>query len=169
MNTRKSFLHKSLLLSSLASLGIAAAVGVASAATNTTTSQQPAHHFQGHRHPGARGAMASPFMRAIHQLNLTDEQRQSIRTVLQNQRQQAQANAGVNRPDIEALANPGDPNYAAAVTAAKTAAANAIDRRSAVEQQIYGLLTPEQQAQLPKVLADMKTRMEQRHDKMKNG
>jgi Spy/CpxP family protein refolding chaperone len=66
---------------------------------------------------------------------------------------------------VDVLANPGDPNYVSAVTAAKAAATNRIQQRSDLQVQIYGLLTPEQQGKLPQVLADMKAHRagEQKH------
>jgi Spy/CpxP family protein refolding chaperone len=53
------------------------------------------------------------------------------------------------------LANPGDPGHQAAVQAAKARAAERIDHFSEVQQQVYALLTPAQQAKLPQVLAEV--------------
>jgi Spy/CpxP family protein refolding chaperone len=60
------------------------------------------------------------------------------------------------------LANPGDPNYATALQNAKTAAANRLQSQVDLESQIYNVLTADQKAKLPQVLADMKTKAQQR-------
>jgi Spy/CpxP family protein refolding chaperone len=60
------------------------------------------------------------------------------------------------------LANPGDPNYAAAVQNAKTAAANRLQSEVELQGQIYNVLTADQKTKLPQVLADMKSKAEQR-------
>jgi Spy/CpxP family protein refolding chaperone len=150
---------KTFFFSVVAALGLACTVFAATDATSPTT---PAHSQQWRGHHGLRAGMHSSFMHAVRQLNLSDDQKQRISSLLGTQRESMRANADALRANFDALANPGDPNYSAAVSAAKTAAANAIQNRSDLEVQIYGLLTPDQQAQLPKVLADMKTRTEQR-------
>jgi hypothetical protein len=93
---------------------------------------------------------------------LSDDQKQRIQSMLSTEREQLRANMDAQRTQREALANPGDAGYAAAVQAAQAAAAKAVQDRSNLQVQIYGLLTSDQQAQLPKVLADMKSRAEQR-------
>jgi len=142
----------------LTAFGVAA---VASAATTANTgSAMPQHHFHGAGPRGMHGDFAGGgFMAALHQLNLTDQQKQTIKSILSTAHQQAPAS---NSSEFTVLNNPGDPNYAQAVRDAQTAAANRIQQRSAVEQQVYNLLTPEQKTQLPKVLADMQAKFEQR-------
>jgi Spy/CpxP family protein refolding chaperone len=61
-----------------------------------------------------------------------------------------------------ALANPGDPNYAAAVQAAKKRAADRIQRDSDLKLQLYNVLTPDQKTQWSKLVANWKARMAQR-------
>jgi Spy/CpxP family protein refolding chaperone len=119
-------------------------------------------------HPGGPGLMAGPmlldgpFLHAIQQLNLSAEQQSTIHGYLETARQQLQSGADA-RMNIETLANPGDPNYVSAVAAAKASAARQIQQRSDLQVQIYGLLTPEQQAKLPQVLTDMKAQHAQHH------
>jgi Spy/CpxP family protein refolding chaperone len=111
--------------------------------------------------PMPHGAMMfSPFMHALHQLNLTAEQKQSIESIMAAQRDQAKAAMKSAHDNMDALANPGDPSYAAAIAAAKTQAAAEIQKRSDIEVQIYSLLSNEQKTQLPKVIADMKAKHE---------
>jgi Spy/CpxP family protein refolding chaperone len=66
---------------------------------------------------------------------------------------------------LKVLANPGDPGYTDAVEAAKTNAQDLVQRRSDLHVQIYAVLTPEQQAKLPAVLANMEAKMQQRIEK----
>ena len=60
------------------------------------------------------------------------------------------------------LANPGDPNYAAALQNAKAQAATRLQNEVEVQSQIYNVLTADQKAKLPQVLADMKSKFEAR-------
>ena len=60
------------------------------------------------------------------------------------------------------LANPGDPNYATALQSAKTLASTRIQNQSELQGQIYNVLTAQQKAQLPTVLASMKAQAAQR-------
>jgi Spy/CpxP family protein refolding chaperone len=116
-----------------------------------------------HRHFGADAALLEgPFLHAIHQLNLTADQQTTINGFMDAARKRIKSDT-VSQSNVDALSNPGDPNYKAAVSAAKTLAANRIQQRSDLEVQIYGALTAEQQAKLPKVLADMKAQHAQHH------
>jgi Spy/CpxP family protein refolding chaperone len=100
-------------------------------------------------------------LRSFHELNLSAAQQQQLHTILSNARQQFQAQRPAGSPDMAALINPGDPNYAAAVQAAKKRAADRIQRLSDLKLQIYNVLTPDQKAQLSKRIADWKARMAQ--------
>lgn len=66
--------------------------------------------------------------------------------------------------ELPALGNPGDPQHAAAVQWAQKRAADRIQHRSSVELQVYGILTPAQQAQLPKILTAMQQHLSQHLD-----
>jgi protein CpxP len=114
------------------------------------------HHMRSHMHH-------SPFMMALHQLNLTEAQRASIKSIMEASHAQMKSEFAEHSDNYMALLNPGDPNYAEAVRRAEAAATARIERRSQDETQMYNLLTAEQKAKLPEVLAAMKTRMEQRH------
>jgi Spy/CpxP family protein refolding chaperone len=158
--------RKTMLLGALLSCGVAAAVTAATTtgAADTAAAPGAGHpmHFQGGPGRGMPGAMMEgPFFHAIHQLNLTAEQQTTVHGYLETARQQSRASVA-SQLDSTALANPGDPNYLAAITTAKNAAAARIQQQSELQVQIYGLLTPEQQAKLPQVLADMKAQHEQR-------
>lgn len=147
-----------LLVLAMASIGTAA--GVASAQTTTTpstTTTAPAtgHKWHGHHHGGFLLGMT---LRATKQLNLTADQQASIKTILSTARAQAKAAhaAGTSTVDMTVLANPGDANYATALQTAKTASATRLQNESEIQGQIYNVLTAQQKAQLPTVLASMK-------------
>jgi Spy/CpxP family protein refolding chaperone len=155
-----------LLVLAMASIAAGGAVEVASAQTAapaaTTTDTAPTGGHKWHRHPG--GMLLGMTLRATRQLNLTAEQQASIKSILANAREQAKAARASGQPpvDMAVLANPGDPNYATALQSAKTLASNRIQKESELQAQIYNVLTPEQKAQLPTVLASMKAQAAQR-------
>jgi Spy/CpxP family protein refolding chaperone len=154
-----------LLVMAVASLGGAAGIAYAqstspSSSTDAITTA-PATHGKWH-HRGA-GLMLGMTLRATRQLNLTAEQQASIQQILTNARAQTKAaRAAGPAVDMVVLGNPGDPNYAAALQSAKTLASNRIQNESEVQAQVYNVLTAEQKAQLPTVLASLKAQAAQR-------
>src|SRR5262249_27799606 len=148
-----------LLLVATATVGAGAALAATTAAaggTSSATAPAPGgRHW--HRHGG--GMLVGMMLRAAHQLNLTPEQQSTIKGILSSARSQRQAAAQV---DMYALANPGDPNYATALQNAKSAAASHLERQVELQGQIYNVLNADQKAKLPQVLADMKSKAEQR-------
>ena len=150
------------LMVALAMTGVAGAVmGQTSSSSGSsggaTTGTPGAHHWRHH------GMMAGGgLLHALHQLNLTPAQQQSVHTILTAARSQfaAERKAG-GGPDFTALSNPGDPNYATAKQELQTRIANHIQEQTQTEQAIYKVLTPEQQQQLPGILASMKAKMGQ--------
>ncbi len=157
----KSNRNWALLVTALAAVGGAAGIAAAQtsssdSSTDTTTATAPAngHHWQGRRHGHSLLGMT---LRATRQLNLTADQKASIKTILSNARAQAKAAyAAGPAVDMAVLGNPGDPNYATALQNAKTLAANRIQTESQLQTQIYDVLTAEQKAELPTVLASLK-------------
>ena len=163
-------LNRNVGLLVVAIAGIGAAASIASAqstttapSTGTTTTTAPAggHKWHGH-HRG--GFLLGMTLRATKQLNLTADQQASIKQILSNARAQAKAaHASGQAPvDLAVLGNPGDANYATALQSAKTLAANRIQAESELQGQIYNVLTAQQKAQLPTILASMKAEAEQR-------
>ena len=158
-------LNRTLGLLLVAAATVGAGAAVAAAATTTTPAATATTPMPGGKHWHHRGGMiVGVMLRATHQLNLTPDQQASIKTILSNARAQHQAASTTDTaaPDWAALANPGDPNYATALQNAKTAAANRLQKEVELQSQIYNVLTAEQKAKLPQVLADMKTKAEQR-------
>jgi Spy/CpxP family protein refolding chaperone len=153
-----------LLVLAMASIGAGGAVGTANAQApapaTTATAPMRGHMWQRHHN----GMLLGMTLRATRQLNLTAEQKASIKSILKNARAQMKAaHASGQAPiDMTVLANPGDPNYATALQSAKTLAANRIQTESELQGQIYNVLTAEQKAQLPTVLASMKAEAAQR-------
>jgi Spy/CpxP family protein refolding chaperone len=144
-----------LLVLAMASLGSAA--GIANAQTTTpSTTTAPATGHKWHGHHG--GFLLGMTLRATKQLNLTADQQASIKTILSTARAQAKAAhaAGAAQVDMSVLGNPADPNYATALQGAKTAASTRIQNESEIQSQIFNVLTPQQKAQLPTVLASLK-------------
>ena len=154
-----------LLVLAMASLGTVAGIANAQTTTpsTTTTTTAPATGHKWHRHHG--GFMLGMTLRATKQLNLTADQQASIKTILSTARAQAKAAHAANASsvDMTVLANPGDPNYATALQSAKTLAGTRIQNQSELQGQIYNVLTAQQKAQLPTVLAAMKAQAAQRH------
>ena len=145
-----------------------AVVGAGAALAATTTSgatsaaapaPAPATNKHWHRHGGMLVGM---MLRATKQLDLTAEQQSSIKGILTSARAAQQSAAGTAAVDMTVLGNPGDPNYAAAVQSAKALFASRLQKQMELQSQIYNVLTPEQKAKLPQVLAAMKTKAEQR-------
>jgi Spy/CpxP family protein refolding chaperone len=155
-----------LLVLAVAGAGIAAGIANAQTTTPSTTTTTTAPAGGGHmgRHHHGGGMLLGMTLRATKQLNLTADQQASIKTILTTARAQAKAARASNQAsiDVTVLGNPGDANYATALQSAKTLAATRIQKESELQSQIYNVLTAEQKAQLPTVLASMKAEMAQR-------
>ena len=145
---------------------VVAGAGVTWAASDGTVMEKPMH---GEMHGGPRemlhgGMMPSPFLMALRQLNLSETQHESVKSLLDAAKQQREAGMKEDRSSLEALGNPGDANYDAAVQSAKSLAAKRIQQRADLETQIYNLLTAEQKAALPKAVADVKAKFMERRE-----
>jgi Spy/CpxP family protein refolding chaperone len=108
--------------------------------------------------------MEGGMLQVLHELNLSDAQKQQIRTITSTARAQWRSQSTSEPADLPALGNPADPNHAAAVQAAQARAAQRVQNWSDVEQQVYAVLSPAQQAQLPQLLADLQSRRAARRD-----
>jgi protein CpxP len=160
MSNRNLFCGGAIAL--LATLGLANTVWAAQTADPTSAPPPPAWHAHG---GGAHGhGMEGGMLQVLHELNLSDAQKQQIRTITGNARAQWRSQSGSDSGDFQALGNPADPNHAAAVQAAQARAAQRVQNWSDVEQQVYAVLTPAQQAQLPQQLADLQSKRAARRD-----
>jgi Spy/CpxP family protein refolding chaperone len=144
----------------LAMTGVAGAVMGQTTGSSSSSSGGP---VAGQWHHHGRGMMlGGGLLRAVHQLNLTPAQQQSVHTILTAARSQFQAERKAGGgPDFTVLSNPGDPNYATAMQELQTRMTNRIQEQSQTELAIYKVLTTEQQQQLPQILAAMKAKMGQ--------
>ena len=150
------------LIVALALAGVAGAVYAQTTSSSgdatpgaVTEGAGPWHHH--------RGAMMGGFMlHALHQLNLTDAQKQSVHSILLGARAQFKAQRqGAGVSNFAALANPGDPNHAAALQDLQSRMAARIQAREQVQQQIYSVLTPDQKSQLASIVAARQAKLAQ--------
>ena len=152
------------LRSVLTGLVLATSVTVGAHADETASPDTPPAPMG--RHRGLpRGEFFGP-MHVLHQLNLSPEQKAQVKSILVTAHDQAKTQMASARANREALAStpPTDPNYPALVAAEKTRAANRIQQMSDLWQQVYALLTPEQKAQIPAIVAAEKQQFEARRE-----
>ncbi len=146
------------LLATLALTGMAGAVYAQTPNDSGSVSAPPAASAPGGGHWHHRGH-GGPMMHMLHQLNLSDAQKQSVHSILVNARTQAQAQRKTaGTPNFAALANPGDPNHAAALQDFQSRMVARIQARDQIQIQIYGLLTADQKSQLASLLAAKQAR-----------
>lgn len=150
------------LLAACAALTIAGGVAYAGASADGKDAGHR-HHGQMHRHGGA------PLMGTLKQLDLTAEQKQSVQSIFEGNAPQRQALRDQQRSNRAALAStmPDDPNYPELIATQKKLATDTIQQASDTQTQIYALLTPEQKARVPQLLAERKARWEQRRGQHK--
>jgi Spy/CpxP family protein refolding chaperone len=163
----------SIALASLPLIAFTAAIEAENTSTDATTQAQgdakmqgDAKHWRHHdMHGHGPGFAGEPgLMSVLHELDLTSAQKDQVHGILSAEHAQMKSERQGALADLPALGNPGDPHHAAAVQSAEKRAADRVQHRSAIDQQIYAVLTPAQQAQLPKLLADMQQRMAQHAD-----
>ncbi|MES1192068.1 MAG: Spy/CpxP family protein refolding chaperone [Steroidobacter sp.] len=142
-----------------------ATMAMADPAGDTAPAAPMKHHQMMHHGMAEHGPMMMhdrPFLMAVHQLDLTADQKKQIHDIMEKSEAQMKANRAAHKDEFSGLMNPGDPNYASAVQAMKDAAVAHIEQMSNDNTQIYGLLTDKQKAELPKVLEKMKARAKER-------
>jgi Spy/CpxP family protein refolding chaperone len=156
-----------MLLVALASIGMGTAMTALAQSNTETTSPTPAapasshHQASAHGHEmgaGPHSILVGTTLKATHHLNLTADQKSQIKTILHNAHEQERAQGAA--PDMAVLGDPTNPGYNAALQSLKTNAAGHIQQESDVQSQIVNVLTPEQKAKLPTVLASMKAKHE---------
>jgi Spy/CpxP family protein refolding chaperone len=155
MYSRKQFAFGA--LSVLATLALAGTLETTLALESGPGTPSPAWHGR-EGHMGGRGTEGG-VMQVLRQLKLSDAQRQQVRAIMETERTQGRAQGDAALAEMPALGNPGDPRHAAAVQAAQARAAERIRHWDGIQQQVYALLTPAQQAQLPQLLEAMQDRV----------
>jgi len=137
------------LLPALCVVGLGGAAVYAQTSTSTPGSESPAgHHW--HRH-GRDGG----YWHILKELNLTADQKTAIKAILTQARTQNSALRASIRENRKALAitAPTDPGYPALIATAEANATAGIQAMSSVKTQIYAVLTPQQIAQIPSLIA----------------
>ncbi|MGE3956571.1 MAG: Spy/CpxP family protein refolding chaperone [Vicinamibacterales bacterium] len=122
--------------------------------------------------PGGPG-MLGPMM--FRQLDLTSDQRERVRQIMDAHRDEQQAIGDRARKAHEALQDAITGTFDESAIRARSAEVAAVDADMAVAQarvfgEVYQILTAEQQQELKKIQADMKTRRDQARERAeKNG
>jgi len=159
-----STIQRVLFAAAVATIG-AGAVGTASAQTSSApASSAPGaaqHGRHGHHHFG--GQFVGTLLRATKQLNLTAQQQSQIKTILEEAHPKHQAGTQPEHPAMTSVGNPADAGYASAVQSAQANATTRIQKETALQAQIYGVLNSTQKSQLPTVLAAMQAKEQARH------
>jgi Spy/CpxP family protein refolding chaperone len=137
-------------------------------AQDTNGQQQPApRRVARMQHRGAQ-----PMLRGMRQLNLTEEQRQQVRDTMQRHRDELKALGAQLRAARQALRTATDAEVVdqGAVRAATSQMAEAQAQgallRAKIRQEVFALLTPEQQEQAKALRSEFEQRQEQRRLRM---
>ena len=171
LNTRCGMLVAALASIGMAGLGLgtsvtaraqqpdtsAGASGSAGTSADTGSSAPHIHHSPSNvgTVAAARSPLLSATVHATHELHLTTDQQAQIKMILRNAQEQERVNNTVAKPDMTVLGDPTNPGYSAAIQALKTNAANRVQHESDLQTQVVNVLTPEQKAKLPSVLASL--------------
>jgi Spy/CpxP family protein refolding chaperone len=133
---------------------VAATFSTLSLAQSTPTA--PGAAAQGHRHFHHR----APFAHMLHQLNLSAQQKSTVHTLVAQDRAERASLMSSVRTNRAALAStsPTDASYAGLVATAQANASAAVQARANLWSQIYGVLTPDQKAQIPGIVAAQQAR-----------
>jgi Spy/CpxP family protein refolding chaperone len=141
MNKMRSLIPAAIVAASFATLALAQSTA---AAPGTSVSQGRAHF----RH-------RAPFAHLLHKLNLSAQQKSAIRTLMAQSRSERSTlinSLRTNRAALEST-SPADSSYASLVATAQANASAAVQARANLWSQIYGVLTPDQKAQIPGIVA----------------
>jgi Spy/CpxP family protein refolding chaperone len=160
--------HCGILVAALASIGMGTAE-TAFAQSDTSATSPPSTEPQHHHvppHAGmtavaeARSPLLAATVHATHELNLTADQKAQIRMILRTAQEQERVHMQAANPGMAVLGDPSNPGYSAAIQAMKTNATNRIQQESDFQAQVVNVLTPEQKAKLPNVLASLQAKQE---------
>ena len=146
----------------LAVLGLSTLGGLAWAQSSTSPAMAAAGAPNGwHRHAGGAGG---ELRHVLHQLNLTADQKTQVQGILAQAKPQLQTLTSTSRSDRLSLAKaaPTDPSYPSLLAAVKADATARIQQGADIRQQIYAVLTPAQQAQIPQIIDTQQAKWETR-------
>jgi Spy/CpxP family protein refolding chaperone len=140
------------LLPSFILLASVAAGAFAADTPSTTAGSAPAvpggHQWRHHGHEFGP-------MHVLHKLNLTADQKTQIKSIMTAARSESKALMESDRTNKQSLAStaPTDSAYPELLATAKANAATRVQKASDLWGQVYAILTPEQKAQIPAILA----------------
>lgn len=143
-------------------------------ATSSTAATAASHQDHRDMHRGQHGMDHRQMgMGVLHQLDLTDAQRTSIRQMMQQSMEQARPSMMALRDKRMAFmgATPGTSGYQAAATALAQAESDAaraeVMREADLRTKIYGTLTAEQRTKLATLTTQRMQQMQQRREAWK--
>lgn len=154
-------------------LGTAAATVMVLVAGATLAVAQPGPR-RGDRGPGGPGGPGGAFgplhVELLRGLDLSETQREQVRTIMTSHRDEAQALQQRQQAAMRALQEATEGTDEAAIRqqgeAVGTVIADAAVLRSKVRAEVWAVLTPEQQAKAEQLRAERKTRMAERQKQM---
>jgi Spy/CpxP family protein refolding chaperone len=146
MNKMRLLIPATLVAASFATLSLAQSTP----ATPASPSTQGGGHFR-HR---------APFAHLLHKLNLSAQQKSAIHSLVAQSRSERSTLMSSLRANHAALesTSPTDSSYAGLVATAQANASAAVQARADLWSQIYGVLTPDQKAQIPGIVATEQAR-----------
>jgi Spy/CpxP family protein refolding chaperone len=155
MKTIRPLFPALVLLASVAAGAFAA--DTPSTATGAPTAPPGGHHW------GHRGHQFGP-MHVLHKLNLSPEQKAQIKLLMTSAHTDSKTLMTSDLANRQSLAStaPTDSAYPDLLATAKANAATRVQKMSDLWGQVYTLLTPEQKAQIPSILAAERQQMEAR-------
>ena len=139
----------------LALAGVLSGAGVYAAAASPADAPAADAPAGGHGwHHGMRGFGGMGFV--LHKLNLSADQKAQIKALMQSQKSEFESLRSAAQANRQALATtpPTDPGYPALIQTAQQNAAKRIELMSQTWKQVYeSVLTQEQRAQIPGIVA----------------
>lgn len=136
------------LAGAVSSMSYAQTSADAAAPSNPAAASQAPHAHHAWRR--GRG-----FSGVLRQLELTDAQKAQVKAIFERERPRLQTLMQTSRGNRTRLlgTSPNDPNYPVLLADAKANASARIQLASDIRADIYGVLTPDQQAKIPALLA----------------
>jgi Spy/CpxP family protein refolding chaperone len=137
-----------ILPGSILALSLSAGAHADTSASATPATPSAGHRWHGRHHHG--------FQHVLSKLNLTEAQKAEVKSIYAQSRPRFQALMADSRSTRESLATtmPTDvAAYESLLAKAKSHAADRVQLESDVWGQVYAVLTPEQQQQIPGVVA----------------
>ncbi len=151
----KSYAIVSLIVAASVISGVAIALEVVRSRISITT---VAGTVEPNRWRGLSQSPTTDLPRVLRRLELSEAQRIRVSSIVAQAKPQMQALYSAQRANEQALgaASPNDPAYPALLANEKSNAVAQIQMASDIKAQIYAVLTPEQTAKIPAIVAAAK-------------